>query len=115
MEPLELVPVLIQAGSSVNYYTPPLGDIEPRDGFPTALWCAVGNDDADIVRALIEAGAHVNPPQDDGLWTPLMAACRCGYAEVVRALYREGARRVEACYGPTGTGNPGQRGRRCVR
>lgn len=57
----------------------------------TALHWAAANGDAEMVKALLAAGANVNAATRDGAITPLMMACQSGDADVVEALLSGGA------------------------
>eukprot|EP00731_Ephydatia_muelleri_P026577 Em0018g677a len=59
------------------------------DGW-SSLMEACMNGNAEVVRILVSAGAHVNDQNKDG-WSSLMRACRYGHAEVVRILVSAGA------------------------
>jgi uncharacterized protein len=77
----ELARVLMDAGADK--------DDETKNGSP--LICAASHGDADVVRALLDAGADVeltdNPPE-----TALRLAAAFGYPEVVDQLAAAGAR-----------------------
>lgn len=80
---LEQVERLIAAGAAVNERLPMVGS--PDDDY-TPLAVAAREGHADIVRALLEAGA--NPRRVIGLFlgTALHEACYFGHADVVRAM-----------------------------
>ena len=56
---------------------------------------AIEDDDPERVRALLAAGADVNPPRANG-WTLLMSASYRGHLECVRALLGAGANVAQA-------------------
>jgi ankyrin repeat protein len=60
-----------------------------EDGF-TALMLTCVNGHLDCVRALLEAGAPVEPAMENGD-TALLLACQVGHLECVRALLDAGA------------------------
>jgi len=79
---LELVQALLTAGASVNTAT--------TDKRSTALMWAVSEVHADIVDALIAAGADPSPSTTPG-FTPLMYAAQQGNIAIARALIKAGA------------------------
>lgn len=79
-----IVRVLIAAGADPDAR-------EPAKGSETALHWAASSDDAEVARALIEAGADVNLP-DGSIGTPLENAVGYGCWNVARLLVERGAR-----------------------
>lgn len=65
-------------------------NIEPRDSTLTPLDCAVGNDDVELVRILLKAGANPKARDKESL-TPLHLAAGGGDAACVRLLLASGA------------------------
>jgi ankyrin repeat protein len=80
----EVVRVLAAAGADPN-------SRETGKGSETALHWAASNDDVEVARALIEAGADVNLP-DGSIGTPLENAVGYGCWNVARLLVERGAR-----------------------
>jgi outer membrane protein assembly factor BamB len=62
----------------------------------TALWIAASKGKPEVIKLLLKAGADVNAR--DGIWyeTPLSIAVAEGNAEAITALFRAGARDVDA-------------------
>ena len=56
----------------------------------TALWCASWMGHYNIVKLLVDNGANVNLPTDNGS-TPILVACHQGSFEIVRFLVESGA------------------------
>ena len=57
----------------------------------TALHWAASNEDLEMVKLLLAAGANVNAATRDGGITPLFMACTSGNAAIVEALLNAGA------------------------
>ena len=57
----------------------------------TALHWAAFNDDLDLAKLLIDAGAKVNAATRNGAITPLLMACRNGSAPMIELLLKSGA------------------------
>ena len=60
----------------------------------TALHWAAYNDDLDMVKILLAAGANVKAATRDGAITPLFMACTNGNAAMIEALLKAGADRT---------------------
>ena len=56
----------------------------------SALFCAVHQNHADVVKVLIDAGADIEI-RDKESWTPLMYACKNGSQPIVKILVEAGA------------------------
>jgi hypothetical protein len=80
----EIAQVLVAAGADPNAREPTL----PSE---TPLHWAASNDDADVARVLIDAGADVDLP-DGSIGTPLENAVGYGCWNVARLLVERGAR-----------------------
>jgi len=74
---------LLELGVDVN--------IPDHDG-DTALMAASANDNIEIVRLLLEAGANPNIHKTPPIQTPLMTASARGHIEIVRMLLDAGAK-----------------------
>ena len=97
---LEVARVLIEAGADVHarsrtlkkpkatgsYYAPTL---QPYGGYTPLLFAARENN-LDVVRLLLAAGANVNDAAADGV-TPLLVATVRGHVELAAALMERGA------------------------
>lgn len=81
--------LLIDHGADVDIRVRWLVGEVPYDITP--LSAAANNGHAGIVRALLEAGAEVNPDAGRGMPTPLHVAAGGGHVETVRALLNAGA------------------------
>ena len=67
--------------------------ISPDDGscyLGTPLWMGAVSDQLEVVKRLIDLGASINAPSDDGS-TAVLHACCCKNIEVVKCLVRHGA------------------------
>jgi ankyrin repeat protein len=73
---------LIKRGANVN---------EPQGDGVTALHWAARGGDADLVKALVEAGANAGARTVFGAYTPLHLAAERGAAPIVKALVAAGA------------------------
>ena len=76
------VRALIQGGADVN---------APQGDGMTALHWAADRGSVDIARALLRAGAAVDPTTRNGAYTPLHLAGRRGHAELLRLLLESGS------------------------
>ena len=56
----------------------------------SALFCAVGQNHADVVNVLIDAGADIETRDEDS-YTPLLYACKNGSQPIVKMLVEAGA------------------------
>lgn len=56
----------------------------------TALHQACIDDNVDMVKFLVENGANINQPDNEG-WIPLHAAASCGYLDIAEFLIGQGA------------------------
>ena len=82
---MDLVEFLVlEAGANVN------ATALPEQGEVTALRYAIGNDDYQMVRFLINNGAEVNLANSRG-WTPIMTAARVGNRDIMELLIENGA------------------------
>jgi ankyrin repeat protein len=63
----------------------------PQGDGATALHWAASNEDLEMVKLLLAAGANVNAATRDGGVTPLFMACTSGNAAIVEALLNAGA------------------------
>ncbi|HEY6349148.1 MAG TPA: ankyrin repeat domain-containing protein [Candidatus Angelobacter sp.] len=76
----ETVSRLLEAGANVNW----------RAGVPTAMCCAAGQDDIEIVRRLLASNADPNAPATKGS-VPMHFAAASGNGDVLRELISAGA------------------------
>uniref|UniRef100_A0A8C7EDA0 Protein phosphatase 1 regulatory subunit n=1 Tax=Nothoprocta perdicaria TaxID=30464 RepID=A0A8C7EDA0_NOTPE len=53
-------------------------------------WGACIDDNVDMVKFLVENGANINQPDNEG-WIPLHAAASCGYLDIAEYLISQGA------------------------
>ena len=60
------------------------------ENYLSALYCAVHQNHADVVKVLIDAGANIET-RDKESWTPLMYACKNGSQPIVKMLVAAGA------------------------
>ena len=79
---VEAVRSLLREGADANAPQP--------DGLTALHWAAL-NDDAEIIRVVVYAGATLEPRTRVGGYTPLHLASRSGNAEAVGALLESGA------------------------
>jgi uncharacterized protein len=63
----------------------------PQGDGATALHWAASNEDLEMVKLLLAAGANVNAATRDGGVTPLFMACTSGNAAIIEALLNAGA------------------------
>lgn len=63
----------------------------PQGDGATALHWAASNEDLEMVKLLLAAGANVNATTRDGGVTPLFMACTSGNAAIIEALLNAGA------------------------
>ncbi|KPP63746.1 protein phosphatase 1 regulatory subunit 12A-like, partial [Scleropages formosus] len=59
--------------------------IDPGAGMPACI-----DDNVDMVTFLVEHGANINQPDNEG-WIPLHAAASCGYLDIAEYLISQGA------------------------
>ena len=78
----QIVRTLLQQGEDVN--------AAQSDGLTALHWAALNND-LEIAKLLLYAGATVKPMTRVGGYTPLHLASRSGYSEVMRAMLDAGA------------------------
>jgi ankyrin repeat protein len=79
---LEIVETLLKAGANVNS--------NENENSATSVCIASTINYPKIVKRLIEAGADIHIPQDDGK-DPLICSAICGHADVVTLLLANGA------------------------
>ena len=85
----KVVEVLLNFGAKIDKKGTVIVDDYSRGG-ATALWCASCRDHYNIVKLLVENGADINLPTDDGS-TPLRPPCVKGNFEIVQYLVEHGA------------------------
>ena len=78
----QIVRTLLQQGEDVN--------AAQSDGLTALHWAALNND-VEMAKLLLYAGATVKPMTRVGGYTPLHLASRSGYSEVMRAMLDAGA------------------------
>ena len=78
----QIVRTLLQQGEDVN--------AAQSDGLTALHWAALNND-LDMAKLLLYAGATVKPATRVGGYTPLHLASRSGHSEVMRAMLDAGA------------------------
>ena len=72
-----IVNMLIQAGEDMNH--------ADKNGYTPVLWAAQ-NDNLGAAKALVAAGANVNPRSTEQKLTPLLSAVASGHKEMIKYL-----------------------------
>uniref|UniRef100_A0A8B9BEJ8 Protein phosphatase 1 regulatory subunit n=1 Tax=Anser brachyrhynchus TaxID=132585 RepID=A0A8B9BEJ8_9AVES len=62
----------------------------PTNEIPEKAFQACIDDNVDMVKFLVENGANINQPDNEG-WIPLHAAASCGYLDIAEYLISQGA------------------------